>query len=144
MIGVVSREEALAKAREKELDLVEVSPLANPPVCKIINFGAFVYRQEKAERKQKKNSKRVDIKGIRISLKMGPHDWDNRLKQSRKFLDQGDKVKVELIMRGREQAHHALAREKMEGFVAALGNDLRVESPIGRTGNRLNILVAKA
>lgn len=134
----------MRRAKEAGLDLVEVSPKAQPPVAKIINYGAYLYRQQKAERKSKAKQKRVEIKGIRISFKMGEHDLENRIAQSRKFLDGGDKVKIELILRGREKAHVPLARQKITAFVQKLGMNVRVEQDVSFQGNRISMLIAKA
>ena len=135
--------DALLRAREKNLDLVEVSPLANPPVCKIVNWGAFQYQQDKAEKKQKSKQKSSEIKGIRISLKISEHDLETRVGQSKKFLERGDRVKLEMILRGREQQFQDRAREKMVQFIKLLGEDAYQDGSIGKTGNRLSLIIGK-
>lgn len=132
---------ALDLAREKGLDLVEVAPKASPPVCKILDFGAYAYAQEKAYQKQRANQKRVEIKGIRISFQMGEHDRTVRLNQSRKFLTSGHKVKLEMILRGRQNAHKGRAAGLMNGFAESLTDVGAVESPLSHQGNKLFLLL---
>lgn len=142
-LGVMDTSHALQLAREQDLDLVEVSPVANPPVCKIINYGAYQYQQEKKERKQKVKQKRVEIKGIRLTLKIAPHDLETRKHQATKFLAKGDKVHVEMLLRGREKAHLGRAREMMQQFARSIAEDVIIETPLRQQGGRLSILVAK-
>jgi translation initiation factor IF-3 len=134
---------AIQLARERDLDLVEVSPVAQPPVCKIMDYGAYQYQQEKKERKQKAKQKRVEIKGIRLGLNIGAHDLEIRKNQALKFFEKGDKVKVELILRGREKAFVERARTIMEEFVKTLGDNAVIEQPLTRQGGRLSLLAAK-
>lgn len=145
MLGVMKTEKAIALAREKELDLVEVSPKANPPVCKILDYGHFKYKQEKEARKQKAQSKEVDTKGIRLSVRIGEHDLNVRLKQAIKFLERGDKLKIELVLRGREKAHKDVAREVVKNFITRIQEtyELRIESPVGYQGGRMTSIVAR-
>jgi len=144
-LGVMDIYKARQLAEERELDLIEVSPLAQPPVCRVMNFGAYQYQQEKKERKQKSKQKKVEVKGIRLTLKIGPHDLDLRKNQALKFLDKGNKVKVELILRGRERAHADRARQIMKSFNEALSEEVTLssEQPIERQGNRLSMLLGK-
>mgnify|MGYP001563037616 FL=1 len=136
-------EQALRQAKEQELDLVEVNPRANPPICKIIDWGSYLYQQEKAERKQKAKMKVSEIKGIRLSLKIGAHDLDMRRSQSLKFFEQGDRVKLEMILRGREKARMDLARQIMKDFVTSLGEGVVVDSPMSSMGGRLTALIRR-
>jgi translation initiation factor IF-3 len=146
-IGVVSTQEARAQARGMELDLVEIQPQANPPVCKIIDFGKLKYSEEKELRKQKAKQKKTEVKGIRLSLRIGQHDIAVRLAQAKKFLEQNDKVRVELGLRGRERQHGALARKIIEDFVKAIeqehGIPTYVEAPISMQGGRLSVIIGK-
>ena len=103
--GIVPTLEALKMARERELDLVEVSPNANPPVCKILDFGKFRFEQEKKLRDSKKNQKVLKLKEIRMQPKIGAGDLDTKAKHVQEFLNEGDKVKVTVRFRGRELAH---------------------------------------
>lgn len=90
-------------AQNKNLDLVEVSPKAEPPVCKIVDFGQMLYQQNKQKQAGKKKQKAAEVKGIRLSYNMGQHDIEMRIKQASKFLEKGNKVKVEMILRGRQK-----------------------------------------
>ncbi len=145
-MGILPTEEAIAYARSKELDLVEVSPKAEPPVCKVLDYGAFKYQKEKEARKQKAQSKEVEVKGIRLTFKIGAHDFDVRLAQSRKFLDRGDKVRIELPLRGREKAHKEVADAVITRFVNTLKAEynLRIEQQVTYVGGRLSAIVTKA
>lgn len=146
MLGVIQTAKAIALAQEKELDLVEVSPLADPPVCKILDYGQFKYQKEKEARKQKAQSKEVEVKVIRLSVRIGDHDLEVRQNQAGKFLDRGDKVRVELPMRGREKAHQDVAREVVERFIVGLraNYQLRVDEELKYIGGRFSTVVAKA
>ena len=124
------------------MDLVEVSPLSQPPVCKFIDFGKFKYQQEKAEQKSKHKQKKVELKGLRLTLKMGDHDMEVRSKQTTKFLTKGDKVKIEMRLRGREMAHQDLAKEKITKFIEALG-DIKIEQPLTRQGRLYSVIINK-
>jgi len=145
-LGVMPTSKAIALALEKELDLVEVSPLAVPPVCKILDNGQFKYQKEKEAKKQKAQSKEVEMKVIRLSVRIGDHDFEVRQKQAGKFLDRGDKVKVELPMRGREKAHRDVAEEIMKRFESGLRANyrLRVEEEIKYLGGKFSMIVAKS
>ncbi len=130
-------------AIERGLDLIEVSPLANPPVARILDYGAYVYRQEKQERKSKARQKRVEIKGIRLSINIGKHDLEMRRSQSEKFFEKGDKVQIEMILRGRERAHVPRAVETMREFAKSFGPSVIVEQDVSKLGGRLSMLLMK-
>ncbi len=106
--GIVPIIEALKMAKERELDLVEVSPTANPPVCKILDFGKYRFEQEKRLRESKKNQKVLKLKEVRMQPKIGPGDLDTKAKHVQEFLNEGNKVKVTIRFRGRELAHTEL------------------------------------
>lgn len=142
-LGKMPTEQALRLAKDQELDLVEVNPRADPPICKIIDWGSYLYQQEKAERKQKAKTKVSEIKGIRLSLKIGAHDLGMRREQSLKFFEQGDRVKLEMILRGRERARMDLARQIMMDFVKSLGDNVVVDAPMSSMGGRLTALIRK-
>ena len=120
-----------------------MNPRATPPICKIIDWGSYLYQQEKAERKQKAKTKVSEIKGIRLSLKIGAHDLDMRRDQALKFFEQGDRVKLEMILRGRERARMDLARKIMSDFISSLGPDVVVDAPMSSMGGRLTGLIRK-
>lgn len=141
--SIVSRDEALRIAREREIDLVEVSPLATPPVVKFVDFGKFRYQQEKLDRKQKAKQKRVDVKGIRLSFKMSPHDREVRVAQTIKFLKDGDKVKIEMLLRGREQAHIDIAKKMFSEFVAAIDLPIKLDQELKRLGGMLSAIIMR-
>lgn len=142
--NIVSRDEALRLAHEREIDLVEVSPLANPPVVKLVDFGKFRYQQEKLDRKQKAKQKRVDVKGIRLSFKMSPHDREVRVAQAMKFLKDGDKVKIEMLLRGREQAHIDIAKKMFSEFIAAIDLPIKFDQELKRLGGMLSAIMMRS
>lgn len=139
----MSIDRALALARERGLDLVEVAPNAKPPVCKLLDYGAYQYRIEKAERKQKAHQKKIEVKGVRLSFKIGDHDLDHRVSIAKKFLEEGNKVKIEMILRGRENAHRDYAEGIFKKFLAQLESDVIIESPFSRQGNRVSLLIGR-
>ena len=110
-LGEMATVEALALAREQMLDLVEVSPKAVPPVCRIMDYGKHIYQQSKQLRIAKARQKKIETKGVRLGLKTDTHDLEFKRVQLEKFLKHGDKVKIEVILRGREKAHQDLARQ---------------------------------
>src|SRR3989339_194648 len=118
--GDTPTKEALRIANEASLDLVEVNPKANPPIVKIMDYGQFKYEKEKKAHKQKAQQKKVNTKGVRLSGRISEHDLDLRLKQAIKFLEKGHKLKIELILKGREKAHPGKAKEIIESFVTKL------------------------
>ncbi|MFA6410274.1 MAG: translation initiation factor IF-3 [Candidatus Buchananbacteria bacterium] len=144
-IGVVDTAEALAMAQEKGLDLIEVNPLANPPVVKIVDYSKLKYQEEKERRKEKAKQKKVEIKGIRLSLRISDHDQEIRINQAEKFLKQEDKVRIEMILKGRERQHFDLARGIINKFVQSVGQALpiTVEQPLNVQGGKLSVLIAK-
>ncbi|MFH1536944.1 MAG: translation initiation factor IF-3 [Patescibacteria group bacterium] len=123
--GVVTTHEAIGKAQDLGLDLVEVSPKADPPVCKLVDFGKMKYEQEKKERKEKAKQKKIELKGIRLSVHIGDHDFETRLKQANKFLTKGNKVKIELLLRGRQKAHPELGEEMIKKFTDQLETEFK-------------------
>ncbi len=116
MIGIMSRDEALRLAEEKKLDLVNISPNAKPPVCKILDYGKYRYELQKREKEAKKKQKTMQVKEIRLSTFIEDHDIQVKAKTACKFLQDGDKVKVSLRFRGREKDYTARGREVMEKF----------------------------
>lgn len=113
-LGVMPTFEALQLAQSKDLDLVEVAPNVIPPVCRLLDYGRFKYEQTKKEREARKNQKNVEIKEIRLRPKISDHDFDSKAKRAVKFLEDGDKVKVTVLFRGRELAHPQLGRELLQ------------------------------
>lgn len=140
-LGVFSIEEALQKAREKNLDLIEISPKENPPVVKIDDFGKFLYQERKKESKSKK--KKQEIKGLRLSLRVGKHDLEMKKNQALKFLSSGQKVKIELTLKGRERLHLDLAKKIITEFVQILGEGIKIEQPLNVQNYRLTIIITR-
>ncbi|MBU1037054.1 translation initiation factor IF-3 [Patescibacteria group bacterium] len=141
-LGNMATEKALILAQEKGLDLVEVNPKADPPVCKILDYGQFQYQQSRKAQQQKAHTKKIEIKCLRLSYKIDKHDLEFRKNQALKFLAKGDKVKIETILRGRERQYLRLAMEKMDDFVKSLGEDITIEQPIKKQGNQISTLFA--
>ncbi len=145
-LGVLSTEDALDQAKKAGLDLLEVSPNANPPVARILDYGAHRYRMQKQAQQQKKRQKKIEVKGVRIGMRISEHDFLHKVNQSRKFLDQGHKIKLELVMRGREQAYQLRDRavEKIDQFINALEIPIAKEQKMTKQGNRLIVVLGKA
>ncbi|MDD5032056.1 MAG: translation initiation factor IF-3 [Patescibacteria group bacterium] len=145
-LGNVPTEKALAMAEEAGLDLVEVNPKVSPPVAKIVNLGQLKYEAEKKEHKQKVMQKKIDIKGIRLSTRISEHDFSFRLEQAKKFLSGGDKLKIELGLKGREKQHPEKAREVIMDFIQKLekteGLNVFAEQGLTKQGGRFNIVLA--
>ena len=114
MIGIISPEQANIMARDAGLDLVEISPNATPPVCKIMDFGKFKYDQQKKEAEARKKQKTIELKEIKFRPNTDKHDYEVKMRSVTKFLENGDKVKITLRFRGREMAHQELGSELME------------------------------
>ncbi len=131
--------DALKLAEEQELDLIEVSPLANPPVCRIMNLGKWQYIQSQ---KQKK-SKTLDIKIVRLSFKIGEHDRQVRVNQVQKFLSKGHKVKIEMRLRGREKAYPQQGKEMIQTFINDLGVPIAMDQNISMMGGTISVMIAK-
>jgi len=140
-VGVVSTDEARRIADEAGLDLVEVQPNAEPPVCRVMDFGKFKYAQKKKERGQSKAHS--TLKELRVRPAIDPHDLEYRLVQGRKFLEEGHKVQVVCIFRGRQRAHPELGFNVMKRVTEALGDISKVESPPRMTGPRLTMLLSR-
>lgn len=117
-LGIMSAEEALKIAEEKELDLVKISPMAKPPVCKLMDYGKFRFEQAKREKEAKKNQRVMEIKEIRMSPGIGENDLNTKLKSALKFLADGDRVKVSILFRGREMAHTNLGEAILRDFAS--------------------------
>jgi len=128
-------------AKDMELDLIEVAPKANPPVCKILDYGKYLYHQGKIDRKQRASQKRTEVKGIRIGFKTGDHDLDVRANQARKFLEDRNIVKVTLLFKGREVVYADMGVEKMKKFYGRLSDIAAIELSPKRQGNTLTMIL---
>ena len=123
-VGVISKEEAIAKAKSVESDLVEVAPDASPPVCRIMNYGKFKYKQKK---KMHQKQHVVQLKELRLRPKTGEHDIQTKIRQARKFLENKDRVLINMMFKGRERAHAELGDEILKQIAAALEDIAKVE-----------------
>lgn len=135
--------EALRIAQEKGFDLIEISPSTQPPVCRIMDFGKFKYEREKGEKEHGKKQKTSEIKGIRIGFTTGKHDLEFRAKQAEKFLKDGDKVRIDMILRGREKAHRDLALQKFKSFLDLIPIEFSLETPPRRLPQGLIAIIVK-
>ena len=140
-LGVISAAEARRIAEEKELDLVMISPNAKPPVCKIMDFGKYVYEQSKKEKEAKKKQKVVNLKEIRVSLTIEEHDIEIKAKNARKFLLDGDKVKITVRFRGREMELGHMGEKILDTFVAKLEDVCVVEKRPKREGRNMTLVL---
>jgi translation initiation factor IF-3 len=144
-VGPTPTFEALKRAEEAGLDLVQVDPKGVPPVAKIMDYGQFKYEKEKQAHKQKVQQKKVEIKCVRISVRISEHDFNFRIDQAKKFLEKGNKLKLELNLKGRERQHPEKAGETIKNFVVELKKspDLSLieEQPLTRQGGRFNIIL---
>jgi len=143
-IGIVPPEEGVERAEEAGLDLVEISPKATPPVCKIMDFGKFKYEQQKKAAEAKKKQKIIEIKEVKFRPNIDDHDYDVKMRSVTKFLGEGDKVKVTLRFRGREMAHQDLGRDllqKVAGDIETLG---KVEAMPRLEGRQMTMIIAPA
>lgn len=143
-LGVFPIAEALKLGEEHGLDLVEISPNAQPPVVKLISFDKFKYQQKKQEQQQKKKVKKVEVKTIRLSAKIATHDLQTKAKRADEFLTDGDWVKLELRMRGREQAFVEVAFGQLDAFKESLTVPYRVEVAPKKAGHTISLTLAPA
>jgi translation initiation factor IF-3 len=141
-IGEMDTFKAIALAKENDLDLVEVAPKANPPVCRILDFGKFQYQQAKKEQQQKANQKKTGTKGIRIGFRTDTHDLAFKKKQTEKFLEKGYKVKIEIRLRGREKAYQDTGRENLRAFLQLLDIPHKIEEDIKRFPGGFHVIIA--
>jgi translation initiation factor IF-3 len=144
-LGIVETYQALDMAKERGLDLVEIAPMAKPPVCRIIDFGKYLYQKSKQGKGQKTKQKRIEIKGVRISLRTGQHDLKTKAKQTEKFLKKGDKIRIEIILKGREKSFQFqnLAKEKLQEFIKSVPIETIIEKDIKREGRGFNMIIGK-
>ncbi len=141
-VGVVDTEEAKRIAREHGLDLVEVSPDARPPVCKVMDYGKFKYDLKKKEHDSRRRQHKVQLKEIRLRPKIGKHDVDYKLRKATQFLESGHKVQLNMLFRGREMAHQSVGREVLLQFASKLEELSKVERSPKMEGRRLTMLLS--
>lgn len=140
-IGVISRSEALEKAEAAGLDLVEVSPQADPPVARIVDWGKYIYQKQKQQQQSRKNQKAQDLKQVRIGLKIGQHDLDIKLKKIKQFLGEGHKVRISAVYRGREMAHRELGYELLDRVLKSIEDIAVIELKPEMAGRFLSMQV---
>lgn len=140
-IGIMSRSQALLEAEKAGLDLVEISPMANPPVARIVDWGKFLYQKTKEQQRSRKNAKTVEMKQMRLGLKISAHDLDIKLRKIREFLEAGHKVKIMAFFRGREMAHQELGYQLLDRIVEKLQDVAVVEQKPIMAGKNLGIVV---
>jgi len=145
VLGNKKREEALELSREADLDLVLINPKANPPIAKIMDLGQHKYEQEKKAHKQKTLQKKVETKGIRLSVRISSHDFDFRVKQAEKFLSKGNKLKIEIVLKGREKQHPEKAKEIILSFARKLEENEKFniirEQDLTKQGGRFTMIL---
>ncbi|HAT4313626.1 translation initiation factor IF-3 [Clostridium perfringens] len=141
-LGVVSGRDAQKMADEAELDLVMISPNAKPPVCKIMDYGKFIYEQSKKEKEAKKKQKVISVKEIRVSPTIEKHDLEIKAKNAKKFLEAGDKVKITVRFRGREAEHSHVGIKILDSFLAQLEEVCSVEKPAKLEGRNMIMILA--
>lgn len=137
----MSRTDALKAAENAGLDLVEISPQATPPVAKIIDWGKYQYQKMKEQQRNKKRARVSELKQIRLGMKIGQHDLDIKLKKVQSFLEDGDKVRIQLMYRGRENAHQELGFGLMDKIITSLGENVIVEQKPQINGRNLSMII---
>ncbi len=143
-LGIMDVQVALQTAEEKDLDLVEVAPNANPPVCRFMDYGKYLYEKQKRERESRRAQKQIEIKEVRLRPKTGEHDIQVVLTKTRKFLKDGAKVRVRIRFRGREIVHRDIALDLMKRVTDELTDEAVVESRPGFEGRSMVMLLAPA
>ena len=141
-LGIMAPFDAIKRAREQNLDLVEISPNAAPPVCRIMDYGKFLYEQEKKERAARKNQKQIVLKEVKYSINVDEHDYVTKRNHVLRFLRDGDKVKASLRFRGREMAHQNLGREVLDRLIREVGDKGIVEFRPRMEGNTMHAILA--
>ncbi|WP_461183074.1 translation initiation factor IF-3 [Virgibacillus kimchii] len=141
-LGVKSKQEALEIARKRDLDLVLVAPNAKPPVCRIMDYGKYRFEQQKKEKEARKKQKVINVKEVRFTPGIGDHDFETKLKNARKFLSKGDKVKAAVRFRGRAITHKDLGREVLDRFAEEVKDIATVESKPKMEGRNMFMMIA--
>ena len=141
-MGIMSATEALKISKEKNLDLVKIAPMANPPVCKIMDYGKFRFEKAKREKEQRKNQKTIETKEIRLSLNIDTHDFNTKINQAKRFIADGNKLKVSIRFRGREMAHPELGLTIMQRAADALDESAVIEKAAKLEGRQMLMFMA--
>ena len=140
--GIVSIKQALEIAQDADLDLIEISPQANPPVCKVLDSGKYKYEIQKRKNEAKKNQKVVNIKELKLRPAIDTHDYDVKIKQAKKFLSQGDKVKFTLRFKGRELSANNMGKELLDKIVEDLELVGKVDSAPKLEGRQMSMMIS--
>ena len=141
-LGIMQVREALNMAMEQHLDLVEIAPKANPPVCRIMDFGKYRYEQQKREKEARKKQKVISVKEVKLRPNIEQHDFDVKLKNAVRFLGEGNKVKVTIMFRGRELSHPELGKEVLGRVAEVLGDSVSIERGAKLEGKNMTMIVA--
>lgn len=141
-LGIMSSQEALRIAAERDLDLVKIAPGSNPPVCKIMDYGKFRFEQTKKEKEAKKNQRVIEIKEIRMSPGIGENDFNTKLKNGQKFLADGDRVKVSVRFRGREMAHTEIGAELLKDFAGKCADIANMDKAPKLEGRNMSMFLS--
>jgi translation initiation factor IF-3 len=139
--GIMGTDKARQMAKEQSLDLVEVSPQAHPPVCRIMDYGKHLYKQKKIDQNQKKSQKQTEVKTVRITIRTDSHDLQTKAKMAERFLKDKHLVKISLIFKGREITHFELGEQKLQQFIEILSEVSTVDTPPKRQGNNLMAII---
>jgi len=144
-LGVLVLEKALQIARERGFDLIQVTEKVEPPVCKLMDYGKYLYRQKKKEKSSKHHMAGL-LKGIRLTFGISEHDLETRAHQAEKFLKKGDKIRIEMRLKGREKAHQDFARKKIRKFLEILEKSIpiKTERELKKEGRGLTMIVSKS
>ena len=141
-LGIMSLREALAQAHDRQLDLVEIAPNAKPPVCRIMDYGKYRYEQQKRDKDVRKKQKIVNVKEVKLRPKIEEHDFNVKLKNAIKFLNDGDKVKITIMFRGRELAHVGLGKKVLDRMADELKEIAIIEREAKLEGRNMILIVA--
>lgn len=141
-IGILPVEKALEKAEEFGLDLVEVAPMARPPVCRIMDYGKFRYEEQRKSREARKKQHKVDLKEVKMRPGIEDHDFEFKVRHARRFLEEGNKVKVTMMFRGRQMAHPEIGREVLQRLVSEIADVGKVESTPAMEGRTMTMVLA--
>ena len=141
-LGIMDTRDALRLAEEQHLDLVEVAPKARPPVCRIMDFGKYRYEQQKREKEAKKKQKVITIKEVKLRPNIEQHDFEVKLKNAVRFIEEGNKVKVTIMFRGRELSHPELGKELLDKVAERMGNLVSLEKSAKLEGKNMTMVVS--
>ena len=142
-LGIMSSKDAMKLAREAELDLVKISPKAQPPVCKIIDYGKYKYELARKEKEAKKKQKTVEVKEVRLSPNIDTNDLNTKMNNAKKFITKGNKVKVTLRFRGREMAHMQQSKHILDDFAEMLADVAVIEKPAKQEGRSMSMVLTE-